>query len=310
MRIRRTPIGVVLALVLAAASVAALARARAQPQSPSHAARQPVSLTAQRGPVSPPRTMTVACRSPALAGSLPAVVYLPAGYGDSAQRYPVVYILHGLPAGPQTYTGSAFVADAVASGSRPAIVVAPQGARSDNSDPEYLNSGPNENWPAAIATDLTRCTDARFRTIANRSGRALVGFSAGGFGAMNIGLRNLDLFGAVESWSGYFEATDPSGQQVLDLGSAAANAAARAPRTAALSQALAEHPTFIGFYVGQQDATFVADNRSYDAALRRQHIAHTFAVYPGGHSVALWRNEAPQWLQQALATLATLRSSG
>jgi hypothetical protein len=36
---------------------------------------------------------------------------------------------------------------------------------------------------------------------------------------MNIGLRNLTTFGAVESWSGYFEATDPSGHHKLDLGS-------------------------------------------------------------------------------------------
>lgn len=310
MRFTRGSIAIVLTLILAAASAAALGRARAhQQQSPRAQQQQAMSLTAERQPLSPPRTMAVECRSPSVAGTLPAAVYLPAGYGDGAQRYPVVYILHGLPAGPQTYTGSAFVAAAVANGARPAIVVAPQGARSENSDPEYLNSGPNENWSGAIAIDLTHCIDTRFRTIANRSGRAMVGFSAGGFGAMNIGLRHLDLYGAVESWSGYFEATDPSGQHILDLGSPAANALARAPRDAALSQALAQYPAFIGFYVGQQDTTFLADNRSYDAALSRQHIAHTFAVYPGGHSVALWRNEATQWLQQALAALAALHSS-
>ena len=248
--------------------------------------------------------MPVTCPSPSLGGTLPALVYLPAGYGSSTRRYPVVYLLHGLPAGPQTYTESGFVATVVANGSRPAIVVAPQGARSDNSDPEYLDSGATENWPQAFAHDLTRCIDARFETIGKRSGRALIGFSAGGFGAMNIGLRHLDTYGAVESWSGYFEATDPSGLHTLNLGSPAANELARVPRGAALVRALASHPTFIGFYVGQQDSRFVADNRAFDAALRTQHVRHSFAVYPGGHTVTLWEQEAPTWLGRALNALA------
>ncbi len=32
----------------------------------------------------------------------------------------------------------------------------------------------------------------------------LAGLSAGGFGAIDIGLRNPHVFGALESWSGYF----------------------------------------------------------------------------------------------------------
>lgn len=252
----------------------------------------------------PAQTLTEVCASPSLGGSIATLVYLPAGYGTTAQRYPVIYVLHGLPAGPQTYTGSGFVAASIAVGDRPAIVVTPQGARSDNSDPEYLDAGPTENWPRALAHDLTRCIDARFQTIAKRSGRALVGFSAGGFGAMNIGLRNLATYGAVESWSGYFEATDPSGLHLLDLGSPAANAAARVPRSVALARALRRDPTFIGFYVGSQDSRFLADNRAFDATLRAHRIRHSFALYPAGHTVSLWVREAPRWLEWALQALA------
>lgn len=250
------------------------------------------------------------CPSPSLGGTLPAVVYLPAGYGTTTRRYPVIYLLHGLPASPQTYTESGFVASVVGNGSRPAIVVAPQGARSENSDPEYLNGGPAENWPRAFASDLTQCIDAQFQTIAERSGRALIGFSAGGFGAMNIGLRHLSTYGAVESWSGYFEATDPSGLRILDFGSAAANAQARVTHGAALAVALAGHPTFLGFYVGQQDTRFLADNRAFDAALRSERIRHSFATYPSGHTVTLWEQEAPWWLARALGALARERSDG
>jgi S-formylglutathione hydrolase FrmB len=252
----------------------------------------------------------VSCSSTAAGGILPALVYLPAGYQSSTERYPVVYVLHGLPAGPQTYTGGGFVATAVMSGPRAAIIVAPQGVHSNDSDPEYLNNGRTENWPRAIAHDLPRCIDSRLRTIADRSGRALVGFSAGGFGAMNIGLRNLGTYGAVESWSGYFEATDPSGQHILNLGSSVANAAARAPRGATLARAARHRPTFIAFYIGNHDGyrNFLADNRAFDRALRRAGVRHAFAVYPGGHSVSLWQQHVRPWLGHALSFLDKLRA--
>ena len=130
------------------------------------------------------------------------------------------------------------MASALASAGETAIVVAPQGARDVDSDREYLDWDAAEDWPRAISHDLPACIDARFRTIAGRYGRALVGLSAGGYGAMNIGLRNLDEFGAVQSWSGYFVATNPAGTKVLDLGSAQANAAATVPRGPQLKRRL------------------------------------------------------------------------
>jgi enterochelin esterase-like enzyme len=255
---------------------------------------------------SPPRTVALTCRAPSLAGTMPARVYLPANYTRS-RRYRVIYFLHGLPAGPTTYTLNDFVADAVAAGPHEAIVVAPQGARSENSDPEYLDESPTENWPRAIAVDLTRCVDQHYTTIANRYGRALIGLSAGGYGAFNVGLRNLATFGAVESWSGYFEATDPSGAHILNLGSAQANAAARAPRGTSLKATLRRYPTFLGFYVGRQDPTFVPDNRAYHGALSAQRIAHLYRTYPGGHSTSLWGSHATAWLGYALSALEARR---
>ncbi len=258
----------------------------------------------RRTSASAPQTLQVSCRSPALGGKLPALVYLPAGYRSSAQRFRVVYFLHGLPAGPSTYMGDAFVGRTVATGPRRAIVVTPQGARNPGDDREYLDWAPKENWPAAIAHDLTHCIDGRFRTIAKRSGRALVGLSAGAFGAFNIGLRNLPTFGAIEAWSGYFAATDPSGLRKLDLGSTHANRRARVPHGRRLKARLATWPTFLGFYVGRQDSRFFSDNVAYDAALRRQRIPHLFKVYRGGHSQSLWISEAPLWLGLALKALA------
>jgi enterochelin esterase-like enzyme len=285
-------VAAVLGVMLSTGAVVTFARVKSQPPGPS-----------------PPRSLAISCPTPALRGTMPTLVYLPAGYHGRSRHYPVIYFLHGLPATPSSYTLNGFVAANVAADAREAIVVAPQGARTAGSDREYLNWGPNENWPRAIATDLTRCIDRRFQTIAGRAGRAPIGLSAGGFGAMNIGLRNLATFGAVESWSGYFEATDPSGRHKLDLGSSDANELARVPRMADLRTALTGRPTFIGFYVGRQDDRFLEDNVEFGRTLTAGHVIHLFRTYDGGHSAVLWRSEAPLWLDTALDALATLAAA-
>jgi enterochelin esterase-like enzyme len=261
---------------------------------------------ARASAVSPARTVSIVCRSPSLGGTMPTLVYLPSGY-TSGRRYAVVYFLHGLPANPASYQQNAFVAAALASAGEKAIVVAPQGARDVDSDREYLDWDAAEDWPRAISRDLPACIDARFHTIAGRDGRALVGLSAGGYGAMNIGLRNLDQFGAVQSWSGYFVATNPAGTKVLNLGSPQADAAATVPHGPSLKSRLQSLPAQIAFYVGLQDDRFLTMNRDYDAALRQAGIAHIFHTYQGAHSVSLWRSQAPKWLSWALHYLADSR---
>jgi enterochelin esterase-like enzyme len=267
-----------------------------------------VLMSSHAAAISPSRSVNVECRSPSLGGELPAVVYLPAGYAHLSTRYPTIYFLHGLPASPDDYRTNSFVADGVRAAGREAIVVAPQGARAQDSDREYLDWGPRENWPAAIAHDLVPCVDSRFRTIASRVGRALIGLSAGGYGAFNVGLRNLGTFAALESWSGYFAATDPSGLVKLDLGSVSATRSARVPRGRRLRHRLSRRPTFVGFYVGSQDPTFANANVLLDRAFTVHHIPHLFHLYPGGHSTELWERWAPLWLRYALDHLARPRS--
>src|SRR5437868_15488488 len=67
--------------------------------------------------------------SRALGGLLHYEVYLPAGYDTSTVRYPVVYFLHGLPSSGTAYQAVGFVEQSLDRTGRPAILVAPQGAR-------------------------------------------------------------------------------------------------------------------------------------------------------------------------------------
>jgi S-formylglutathione hydrolase FrmB len=255
--------------------------------------------------VGSPQEVHRALYSPAVQGRLGLSVYLPEGYSSSSQRYPVVYFLHGLPATSSSYGGADFLARALAATDRRAIIVAPQGARDNDSDPEYLDWGPGRNWETAITRDVIHYVDAHWRTVPTRTGRAIVGLSAGGYGAVLLALHHLEAFSVVESWSGYFRPTNPAGTRTLDLGSSRANAKASAHAfVTSLRRAFAQRPTFFAFYVGHDDERFEAENVRFDRELTAAKVPHLFHVYPGGHSQNVWSAHARGWLTVAADHLA------
>lgn len=234
------------------------------------------------------------------AGTLGYDVYLPPGYATSGLLYPVVYYLHGLPAGPRAYQTFGYVARAVEQAGLQLIVVAPQGATAADPDPEYLDAGPGDDWETAIAVQLPRLIDSLYRTVADRTGRAIVGVSAGGYGAMLLGLHHLGLFGAIESWSGYFHPTDPTGTRSIS----ARPWLSAHTFVASLRRAFAVHPTFVGYYVGSLDAKFRAENVEFARELSQAKVPFVFRMYPLGHTQALWSAQAPVWLSLLAAHLA------
>jgi enterochelin esterase-like enzyme len=133
----------------------------------------------------------------------PGDVYLPPGFTTSG-RYPVVYLLHGMPGSPSEFiqgTGLLEWADAaIADGTvQPFIAVMPAAGTRPRYNGEW--AGP---WERMVVDDVVPWVDSHLPTIATRRGRTLAGLSAGGFGAFDIGLRHPRLFGTIESWSGYF----------------------------------------------------------------------------------------------------------
>lgn len=262
---------------------------------------------AHAAPAGAERVLERSFHSTALGASEGYAVYLPSGYATSGRRYPVIYALHGLPSDAAGYRDvpiAAWGAIAEAAG-RPAIVVAPQGARAGDSDPEWHDWGPGRDWETAVAVELVARIDRDYRTISSRRGRALIGTSAGGYGAALIGLHHLDTFSVIQSWSGYFHATDPAGTGPMDLGSPLANLVASAHAFVPLLPRwfLIWEPTYLGFYIGDRDDRFLAENRQLDRELRAAHVTHHFAVYSGGHSGALWSAHARTWIRRALHEL-------
>jgi enterochelin esterase-like enzyme len=237
--------------------------------------------------------------SAALDGTLHFEVYLPADYATSTHRYPVIYFLHGLPSDATAYEGFGFVEAALDQAGPPAILVVPQGARWNEPDPEYVDHHPGDEWETAITGELPVIVDSLYRTIPTRAARAIVGLSAGGFGAMHLGLAHLNTFSVVESWSGYFHPTDPTGTKALDLG----------PKDDVHQQLLATRGTLkrlhttISFYVGDGDSRFLVENRQLNLELTNAGIPHVFRIYSGGHEQRLWQRYAKSWLAMALVHL-------
>ena len=134
----------------------------------------------------------------------PSAVYLPPGFNPVTQRYPVIYLLHGMSGSPSSFWDSlqlARVADnLIADGAPPFIVVMPIAG-------PVVHRGQGEwagGWERYVVENVVPWVDAHLPTRPRAGDRALEGLSAGGFGAVDIGLRHPGLFGTLGSWGGYF----------------------------------------------------------------------------------------------------------
>ena len=140
----------------------------------------------------------------------PAWVYLPPGYDETDQRYPAVYVIQG-------YTGHLTMwnnrmpfrqpfpetADRVfASGDAPPTIVVYVDAWTSYGGSQFVDSAGTGRYHSYLCDEVVPWVDARYRTIADRDSRAIMGKSSGGFGAMITPMLRPDLFGALATHAG------------------------------------------------------------------------------------------------------------
>jgi len=154
-----------------------------------------------------PRLRDFTVSTDALAGPTHVRVLLPAGYGQSRRRYPVLYLLHGAGG---SYASWGAAATALAR-SRPLIVVMPDGGTVGFYSDWYNDGrGGPPMWESYHVGELLPWIDRRFRTKAARRARAIAGYSMGGFGALSYAARHPDLFAVAASFSGVVDSNDPA----------------------------------------------------------------------------------------------------
>lgn len=142
---------------------------------------------------------TVSFKSDSVGRTMKFNIVLPVKYEGSSDRYPVLYLLHGLTS---NYTAWARMKVPEYAKAYDLIVVMP-----DVGNSWYVNWAKNEdgqknNWEDSITRDLINYVDANYRTIARREGRAINGLSMGGYGGLMLGLKHPELFCSVGSHSG------------------------------------------------------------------------------------------------------------
>ena len=225
------------------------------------------------------------------------LVYLPPGY-KASRRYPVLYLLHGMPGKPEVFIDIANLdvrLDNLLTQRqlRPMIMVFPDGRMNGNvySDSEWANT-PSGAYANSVL-DVVKNVDQRFSTIRKRQDRVIGGFSAGAYGAINIALHHLPVFGSAEVWSGYFTQTRTG---------VFANASSQVLRdnspldyVSSLKAKLASNPLRVFMFVGRDDEAS-AQIAPMAKALNQAGADTTYAIYPGGHDWDVWYPRLNQML--------------
>ena len=222
-------------------------------------------------------------------------LYKPAAYDRQAdQRFPVVYWLHGSEGGVQGISLLSKYVDAAIDAGQvpPVLVVFVNGLRLGMYVDWKNGSAPIES---VIIKDLIPHIDASYRTIPNRKGRLLDGFSMGGYGAARLGFKYPELFGAVSIMGGgplqetLTRTPRASRKQVDELmqevygGDQDYFLAVSPRRYAAENAALIARDSRVRVVVGSRDNTF-DNNLEFHEYLADLDIPHDWIVIQGvGH---------------------------
>ena len=233
-------------------------------------------------------------------------VFTPAREGK--QRLPVVYLLHG--GGDEGLRSWSNDSDVAQFASRGLFLVMPQGDYS-----YYVNAvlRAQDRYEDYIMNDLSVDVAQRFQVRDDRAGRAIVGVSMGGFGAVNLALRHSDRFafaGALSpavdvprrrfTWRRLdqskhfreiFGPEDGDGRHNND------------PFVLARKADPSSTPYF--YLACGQSEGLLAPNRAFAGLLDRYGIAHEFHTVPGGHDWNQW-NAQLAGLFDALARYLSL----
>ena len=251
---------------------------------------------------------TIRVTSRAVGGrSQRVVVYLPPGYANGTQRYPVLYLLHGFPGNPDGFVRTirvGVVEDTLLAQKKvsPMIIVMPFGSTGTFTNKEWANgTGRDSGWETFFARDVVNAIDKRYRTIATGAGRAVGGLSEGGYASLNIGLHHPREFRVLESWSGYEKADDV--RSIFGGDQARLRDNSPALTLPLVADELRQEGAFIWFYTGTKDS-LKRENQRFAFELQGLHVAHDFFLVSGGHTWALWRRDAWQAITVASTHLA------
>lgn len=192
---------------------------------PTEAEVQPPAPPLRQAFTEPGRVQTVTVDSKVLGVKKRMNVYLPPGYDASKRSYPVIYLLRGSEGewidaksstSRQGRSAVTIANDLIMSGAIPPVILAMPSFASDDTKvislgfnlPSLERAGVHPGLGTGrfedyFVDEVIPTLDSSFRTIPNRNGRGLDGFSLGGYQALYLALKHPNLFSSV----GVYEAS-------------------------------------------------------------------------------------------------------
>ena len=209
------------------------------------------------------------------------VVYVPPCYSNSNERFPSLYLLHGYPQDEQHWKTLGvidLVEEAILTDKWPPILL----ILPVQPEPLFTKSdGGSGSYEQEMIDGLVPFIDETYRTIAAPQSRAIAGISRGGVWALEIGLRNADVFNTVVALSPSLSVNHP-----------------RAPYDPFNIVVGDNHlPERIFISGGEGEPSFIEEIKSFVQRLTEEDIKHMFLLTDGNHTNESWESILPEVVQ-------------
>lgn len=232
---------------------------------------------------------TIYVQSKSMHKSIPNIIILPDSYTNQKEGYSVLYLLHG--AGNDCGEWLRHVPELTNYvDNYNFIIVCPDGGGTS----WYFDSPIDSTikYETYISKELVGWIDSHYRTIPDRSKRAIAGLSMGGHGAFYLAFKQHNVWGAAGSLSGGLDIRPFPNNWDLSkrLGSYAENKDNWEKNTVINLLYLLDGKSLkIIFDCGVDDFFYDANLRVHKKMLERN-IPHDFIVRPGSHEWNYWVN--------------------
>lgn len=239
---------------------------------------------------------------------MPYRVVLPPNYeANKTEKFPVVYLLHGLTGHFDNWTDKTKIAE-YAKNYR-YIIVTPEGDNGWYSDSANVADDKYESY---IIQELIPEIEKNFRAETTRDSRAIAGLSMGGYGSLKFGAKFPEKFALVGSFSGALKAAEWTEKEIGGSGwktlidsitsvFGAADSEARKQNdlfklVAAKSETDIKNLPFFYIDCGTEDF-LIQQNRDFTKLLADKKIPHEFRELPGNHNWAFWDPQVREFLR-------------
>lgn len=208
-------------------------------------------------------------------------VYLPPGFDQSKQNYPVIYLLHGYGNNETTWITDGQIESkmnqAIAGGMiPPTVVVMP-----DGENMWYVNvKEKNFNWEDMFIREFLPFMEKQYRIENDRSKRTIWGASMGGFGALKYAMAYPDKFGTCIAFSPAIYPDVAIGDR-YQISESPLNMIRKIPL---------EKLNEVRYYIDCGDKDFLYwGNATLHIMMRDMGINHEFRMRGGKHGWVYWR---------------------